>query len=831
MELVAWERRINANLSAIQRAGCASVTYKDRFALILGGRYHDTFFLDCWSYDTTSGAINELSTGPKNCHPRAYHTATLIDGIVWVIGGSDDDAIHSNDAVWCFDVKTRVWTQPKLKGNLTLLHRTAHGACVHPTLPGCILLFGGYGIIQLQESNAAAAGGGGGKYVASLEPEWLSDLVLVDTRTNTVESVNSKGKAPIPRAYHSFSAVGNLCIALFGRTENKNLVPAQESVAVYDAQFGTWLDMPEKEIKGGIPQVRSSHRACSVVVNCPGAGSTGGGGILIFGGAPALASKKIDRLADLYYLKINLSTPVSKRRGGSSSGNSSSKFRMEWINCGDGSEEREIVGGGGNGDDNRWPIGRGAHAQEYINGKVCLFGGYCRHEKYCTDVWEGLVVVEGASQQPAVAGGADGAGIIVSAVPVGNDPTAAGGVVEAAPKWKSSRGRIENDNVPANILPSSTKRQRGSGGAGGVAGVKSNSPSPLPVAAAKRMKKQVVEIREIEAQPVVVNPPATGSPGVVPGARRISALEQEVKLLKEALVVQRSKEAALLRESKSANWDVFKLKEELQKADENWRKTAAERDDWKIKFDDRERFLVKAEGAKIIAVREAAAAEEKCQEALRRLKATGTIADQKQKALDAAAAQKEQLQNNALALQGALDQSTVATDKERQLRISIQEQNSVLQMKMATAETERNEFQRQLQVERTSLQSVKMQLEAEQGRLQRELSITKNSLSAAEREIEAAKRHVDKLESDIATLQDKNSVLQSKVQRLEADLRSVNEEREMGDAENKKLRGDLNRLQREMDDKQRSIDTEFDAIHRALQRARDTNAASGSRQR
>ncbi|KAL4539588.1 hypothetical protein Ndes2526A_g02616 [Nannochloris sp. 'desiccata'] len=270
MELVAWERRVNSELSAIQRAGCASVTYKDRFALILGGRFHDTFFLDCWTYDTTSGAINELSSGPKNCNPRAYHTATLTDGVVWIIGGSDDDTIHSYDAVWCFEVKTRVWTQPKLKGNLTLLHRTAHGACLHPTMPGCILLFGGYGTVELQP-NAKDL---------SIEPKWLSDLVLVNTRTNIVESVTYRGKAPISRAYHSFSAVGNLCVALYGRTLNKSLVSAKKSIAVYDAQAGTWLEISEKDIKGIIPQpllkraVDEVEAAAVTVANTTSNGST-----------------------------------------------------------------------------------------------------------------------------------------------------------------------------------------------------------------------------------------------------------------------------------------------------------------------------------------------------------------------------------------------------------------------------------------------------------------------------------------------------------------------------------------------------------------------------
>jgi len=791
MELVGWERRVNSELSAIQRAGCASVIYKDRFALILGGRFHDTFYLDCWTYDTTSGAINGLSSGPKNCNPRAYHTATLIDGVIWIIGGSDDNTIHSDDPVWCFDVKTRVWTQPKLKGNLSLLHRTAHGACLNPIVPWCILLFGGYGTVQLQP-----------KATDSSEPKWLSDLVSVNTRTNKVESVSYRGKAPIPRAYHSFSAVGTLCVAIFGRTENKSLVSAKKSVAVYDAQAGTWLDISEKDIKGVIPQVRSSHRACSVVV--------GGNndGVLVFGGAPALASKKIDRLADMHYLKIITAPVHANTRKSKGSSVSNSKYQFEWINCGDGAELSE-------GTDDTWPIGRGAHAQEFINGKLCLFGGYCSHEKYCTDVWEGLVVVEG--QQPATTAARAGARTAPKLVAVCNDPSAA--AVEAAPKWKSARGKVENDESLQNNLPSA-KRQK-VGGRGAVS--KNSNPVPPVAAAAKRTGKELVE------EVAVINPPTTISPEFITGARRKAAFAQEIKSLQEALVVQRAKEAALLREANSAKSDVFKLKEELQKVDENWRKTAAERDDWKMKFNDQQRLASKALSEKTTAVNEATGAEERCKEAMRRWKASSTIADQKQKALDAAAAQNAQLQSNATALQGALDQATAATDKERQLRISIQEQNSVLQMKMATAEAEKAEFQRQLQLSRSSFENNKMQLEAEQCRLEEKLTTTKTSLSAAQREVEAAKRQEIKLESEIESLQDKNNALQSKVHRLESDFRTVNEAKERGEAENKKLRDEMHRFKREMDDKQGRIDTELDALNRSLQRARDANAASGSR--
>lgn len=62
---------------------------------------------------------------------------------MWLCGGSSTDTVVGD--VLVFNPATRAWRSPALRGDLSLLRRTAHGACLHPARPHCILLQGGYG--------------------------------------------------------------------------------------------------------------------------------------------------------------------------------------------------------------------------------------------------------------------------------------------------------------------------------------------------------------------------------------------------------------------------------------------------------------------------------------------------------------------------------------------------------------------------------------------------------------------------------------------------------------------------------------------------------------
>jgi hypothetical protein len=61
------------------------------------------------------------------------------------------------------------------RGNMELLARTAHGACLHPMDRNSILIFGGYGTAHPSTGTQTAAAKEGAAMA------WLSDLVTINT--------------------------------------------------------------------------------------------------------------------------------------------------------------------------------------------------------------------------------------------------------------------------------------------------------------------------------------------------------------------------------------------------------------------------------------------------------------------------------------------------------------------------------------------------------------------------------------------------------------------------------------------------------------------------
>lgn len=117
---VTWERREllldkgdDGTSKNIRRAGCASTSYQNRYMLIFGGRENGDFFLDCWSFDTHTGALIRLHPGSKCAAPRAYPTVSLVGNIAWIVGGSGPNGTFEETR--CFNVAAREWTTPRLR--------------------------------------------------------------------------------------------------------------------------------------------------------------------------------------------------------------------------------------------------------------------------------------------------------------------------------------------------------------------------------------------------------------------------------------------------------------------------------------------------------------------------------------------------------------------------------------------------------------------------------------------------------------------------------------------------------------------------------------------
>eukprot|EP00899_Mesostigma_viride_P015537 jgi/Mesvir1/23985/Mv10745-RA.1 len=207
-----------------------------RKLLVIGGRRNEDFFNDVWIYDVESGAWERVHRRAP-FKPRAYHSATLIKGFLWLIGGSNNDEVFGD--VHVLDTSTLQWFKPSLHNET--LPRTAHAAVVHPLKPTTILVFGGYG---------------GAERV-----KYMGDLTQLVTDANIWEPVAvTSGSSPCARAYHTFSALGNHCILFGGKTSGG--VIKDNVFCVYDAIANRWL--PDRPQGPGDELARSNHAAAVV---------------------------------------------------------------------------------------------------------------------------------------------------------------------------------------------------------------------------------------------------------------------------------------------------------------------------------------------------------------------------------------------------------------------------------------------------------------------------------------------------------------------------------------------------------------------------------------
>ncbi|KAL4425699.1 hypothetical protein ABPG75_009715 [Micractinium tetrahymenae] len=252
---------------ALERAGHAMATVtidglgsggRSAFLLVFGGRRGNTLFSDVLAFDV---ARHEWSVWCERwpSAPRSYHTATVVNGEVWLCGGGNSSQVLPD--VLVFNPADRSWRQAELRGDVHLLKRTAHGACIHPLRPSSILMMGGYG-------------------GPADDLRYLNDLVEIDTVAGTVRAVQCIGSPPELRAYHAFVACGSRCYCVAGRMHDNRLVKGKQIVVVWDANTSKWI-VPGM-VEGELPP-RSSHRMAAVP-----------GGMLAFGGAVDRGAKSAE---------------------------------------------------------------------------------------------------------------------------------------------------------------------------------------------------------------------------------------------------------------------------------------------------------------------------------------------------------------------------------------------------------------------------------------------------------------------------------------------------------------------------------------------------------
>ena len=257
---------------------------------------------------------------------------------------------------------------------------------------------------------------------------------------------------------------------------------------------------------------------------------------------------------------------------------------------------------------------------------------------------------------------------------------------------------------------------------------------------------------------------------------------------------------------------------QLRSTDESWRAAARERDTWKSKYETAEKRSFAFEKQAHEAIGQVATAQEKAREALRQLGATKAAAEQQNKALDAATIENVALKTQAADLQRALSDAQQSTNKEKDLRMGLQEQNTLLQFKITEALNDEGRIQGELQSLQTTLKAAQTHFEAETTRFQVEISTSKTATLGVQRHLEASKQRIVSLESEIESLKQAATRQTSRIQRLEEDKRCAEESKEHAEREISKLRDEKQRMLREYDAQRRQLESEIGCITSALQR-------------
>ncbi|EPS95476.1 hypothetical protein FOMPIDRAFT_1038481 [Fomitopsis schrenkii] len=167
------------------RRAHTTVLYKGKVWVFGGGNgmeaLNDLWTLDCTG-PTERMRWEHVETRGRRPLPRGYHTANLVGNVMVVVGGSDGRECFSD--IWCLNLDTLWWSQPKLETSYRRLSHTS-------TQVGSYLFIMG--------------GHDGSQYT--------SELLLFNLVALSFEPRTTAGKPPSPRGYHvSFLADSRLFI-------------------------------------------------------------------------------------------------------------------------------------------------------------------------------------------------------------------------------------------------------------------------------------------------------------------------------------------------------------------------------------------------------------------------------------------------------------------------------------------------------------------------------------------------------------------------------------------------------------------------------------------
>jgi N-acetylneuraminic acid mutarotase len=187
------------------------------------------------------------STNPPG--QRNGHTATEIDGIVYVFGGWDQVQYYND--IWSFDTtalvngtRTGVWTAygPPTKPDA----RNGHTGVDYQ---GDLVIFGGFWH-NTQNGNNSWVGCNG----ANDKCVWYNDLWFFNTISFTWRKASPSGSYPAGRQMHSADVVGDRMLVFGGSSQKGDL----NDLWSYQFSRNEWVQL---QPSGVLPQPRSAHVA------------------------------------------------------------------------------------------------------------------------------------------------------------------------------------------------------------------------------------------------------------------------------------------------------------------------------------------------------------------------------------------------------------------------------------------------------------------------------------------------------------------------------------------------------------------------------------------
>jgi N-acetylneuraminic acid mutarotase len=235
-----------------------SIASKGRMLYILGGtgvedhRGVDTLFGDLVAIDCETLEWKELNPSGKNPPARCLHSATFIDGKMYVFGGAghagEKDELHLQyDDLWVFDPSAGdegSWTEISKSGDHWPEKRDSHAAFA---LNGKLYIIGG-NVIGTEHSHAHLA----------------TNFYCFDPKTKKM-SLIAEGKHPtdtLPLCRFPSVSVINKTVWMFGGYPSESDASGERLDHLYKYTEGAkeWKKMPDAFDQK--PMGRDSHSAC-----------------------------------------------------------------------------------------------------------------------------------------------------------------------------------------------------------------------------------------------------------------------------------------------------------------------------------------------------------------------------------------------------------------------------------------------------------------------------------------------------------------------------------------------------------------------------------------